>query len=311
MLFFDAPYDELKNVDWEYQLNVVTLNNMFKQVNAMHTGSWQIAAIMHKPRDTDIVMTSMESSGYCQLIQFYWYKGKDHQTKTPVSSYTSSVEMGTIGFMPDRSKCKWNMGADPRHRHNHLEYKAVTKYLKYEDGTIINPCQKPPAVLRWLCQNHLHPGSTVLVIGTGSGADVIGATQACCNVVTVERDPKQYAVLQTTLVKYCSLAEEQFNEIRGEVDADDEASQGTGAGDSSPKEGDDDEGESSKCPECSNTLPYSEMNLKRVCAQCTHPAPLHINCAEEMPDGTFLCHSCYRSNVDEGHDYTDEDHGEK
>ena len=309
MLFFDAPYDELKTVDWEYQLTVELLVNVLKQFNAIHMGQWQICTVMHKPRDTDIVMTAMEKMGYCQMIQIYWYKGPDHQTKTPQSSYTSSVEMGTVGFLPDRSKCKWNMGPDPRNRHNHFEHKGVTKYLKYEDGSIINPCQKPPALLRWLCSNHLHAGSTVLVIGAGSGADVIGATQACCNVVTVERDPKQFAVLQTTLVKYCSLAESQFHAIDDGDDEGDEASQRSGAGDTSQQDADDDEKVSSKCPECGVDLLHSDMDNGRVCVQCTTPAPLHENCAELMPNGTFLCHTCYQANVEsqEGEHEGDDD----
>ena len=293
MLFFDAPYDELNQCSWEFQLTTDFLVNVLKQFNAIHMGQWQICAIMHKPRDTDIVMQAMERMGYCQMVQIYWYKGSEHQTKTPVSSYTSSVEMGTVGFLPDRSKCKWNMGTDPRNRHNHFEHKAVTKYFKYEDGEIINPCQKPPALLRWLCQNHLHAGSTVLVIGAGSGADVIGATQACCNVVAVERDHRQYAVLQTTLVKYCSLAEAQFNTICHGDDEGDDASERTGAGDTSQLD-EDDEGEPcSKCPECGGKILHSEMSIKRICEQCPAPAPLHENCAEKLPNGTVLCLSCY------------------
>ena len=295
-VFFDAPYDELQCA-WEYQITLLILINILKQINAVHRGDWQICVIMHKPRDTHIVMEALETMGYCQLTQIYWYKGKEHQTKTPVSSYTSSVEMGTIGFRPDRSKCKWSMGKDPRSRHNHFEFKAVTKYIKHSDGEIVNPCQKPPALLRWLCGNHLHAGSTVLVIGAGSGADVIGATQSCCNVVTVERCDKQFSKLQTTLVKYSSLSEAQLSDIQEDEDDDASADSGPSAKD---KEGSEDEDEKahSNCPECKGKLYHSEGSVRNICVACTTPAPLHPNCSQKMPDGSVLCLTCYQKGIE-------------
>jgi hypothetical protein len=309
-VFFDAPYNELK-CNWEYQITEDILVRILKQIQAVHLGDWQICAIMHKPTDTPIVMSALEKQGYCQMNQFYWYKGKEHQTKTPVSSYTSSVEIGTIGFLPDRSKCKWFMGTDPRKRQNHFEFKGVTKYYKYDNGEIVNPCQKPPELLRWLCGNHLSVGSTVLVLGSGSGADVIGATQSCCNVVTVERDQKQFDRLQTTLVKYASLNEA----VQQEAETDEkEGSSATGeanvegADDASGEE--EDTPPSSVCPECTGKLVHDEDSVRILCSQCVAPAPLHKNCAREMPDGTWLCLTCFEK-IQDAEEVSQAEEGEK
>ena len=297
-VFYDAPYNELKEA-WEYQITVEILRHKFKQVNAVNYSKEVIMAIMHKPRDCDIVMTAMEEEGYCQMAHFYWYKGKDHQTKTPVSSYTNSVEMGTIGFRPDRSKCKWQMGKDPRFRQNHFECKGVTKYYKDNNGDIINPCQKPPALMRWLCGNHLPAGSNVLILGAGSGADIIGAVQACCNVVAVERDDHQYKCMKTTLVKYSTLAESSAKGVSRDSKNEAEESNPLNTSTSTQGEDDnDDEGPKTVCPECGGDFPQEDIDTRRVCGQCITPAPLHPNCAHDMQDGTWLCITCYEENWD-------------
>ena len=308
LVFYDAPYNELKQVDWEYQITEQSLTAKMKQVNAIHHGNWQIFAIMHKPPDTAIVKNALEANGFCQLIQFYWYKGKEHQTKTPVSSYTNSVEMGTIGFMPNRKPCGWQMGTDPRHRHNHFEHKGVTKYYKYDNGEIINPCQKPPALLRWLCNNHLMSNSNVLIIGAGSGADIIGATQACCNVVAVERDDRQFEALQTTLVKYASAAETaaglESTVTDNEGDDDDEKD---GATENSQELLEEGAPKETKCPECKGILIHEKGLPRLICSECPFPAPLHPGCAQKMSEGVYLCLGCYQKGLDDVDDEEDGD----
>ena len=251
-------------------------------------------------------MSAMEAEGYCQLTQFYWYKGREHQTKTPVSSYTNSVEMGTIGFRPDRSRCSWQMGNDPRNRQNHFECKGVTKYFKDEDGTIINPCQKPPELMRWLCGNHLPAGSRVLILGAGSGGDIIGAVQSCCNVVAVELNTHQFECLKTTLVKYSTLAETSVAHGTSSANRVEDEASSLNVSTSTQGDEDDDEQHKSVCPECGISFPLAEINPRRVCSQCVAPAPLHENCAEAMSDGTWLCHTCYESNVPTEEDYDEQ-----
>ena len=277
-----------------------------KQVNASQFSQWHIFGIMHKPPDCQIVMSALEQEGYQQMQQLYWYK-EGHQSKTPACSYTNSVEMITIGFKPDRSKCGWNMGTDPRKRHNHFVCKSVTNYFKYEDGTIVNPCQKPPELMRWLCQNHLHAGSTVLILGAGSGADIIGATQACCNVVAVELDTKQYGRLQTTIVKYSTAVENQLG-----IDDEEDVVPGdkrlsTGSSNSAVEEESTETEGSTVCPECKSKLLHSEVDMKRVCALCNSGYPLHQNCAEQMSNGEWMCHTCCQFEAGVGDDQADED----
>ena len=75
-------------MEWEYQLTVpiLVLDTIMKQVNASHMGQWQVFVIMHKMLDTHIVYEAFNKNGFCQMTPFYWWKGGEHQTKTPVSS---------------------------------------------------------------------------------------------------------------------------------------------------------------------------------------------------------------------------------
>jgi hypothetical protein len=152
--------------------------------------------------------------------------------------------------------------------------------------------------------------SAVLVIGAGSGADVIGATQSCCNVVTVERDEKQFSKLQTTLVKYSSLSEAQLSDIQ-EEDEDDDAS-ADGGHSAKDKEGSEDEDETAQsyCPECKGKLYHTEGSVRNICFECTTPAPLHPNCSQKMSDGSVLCLTCYQKDA-EASQISEADEGDK
>lgn len=293
MWVFDAPQGVVPDVEWDKPFQAADLKQICNQVQAIQTNDSTIVVIFHKTSDTQMVQETLTAANYCHLQNLCWYKGATHQTKTPVSSYTNSWEIATIGFLPHRNKAKWNMDKDPKMRHNFIECKAVTKYHRDSDGKVINPCQKPPDIMKWLCQNHLSPGSTLLVVGAGAGGEISGAVQACCNVVAVESDTKQYDALQAVLVKHIAVRETALQKsAERNIDADQD-----GAGEDEKRDvivvDDTEQKLDVICNECAQKIEKEGLDMTRVCFNCKLDAPLHINCAEKVDDG-YLCHTCYR-----------------
>lgn len=200
LVFFDAPHGILP-CPWDVQITVPWLVRIFKQVNAASIAEAWVTAIMHKPLDSHIVHEAMQQAGMSQMTNFFWVK-KGHHTQTPVSSLTNVVEMGTVGYKPDRTKVGWKgAGTDPRDRKNVVMAKGVTAFNKADDGDIINPCQKPPEIIQWLGGMHVPPGGNVLVIGFGSGAELCGALDIGLNVVGIESDARQFDAVRRVLVQ--------------------------------------------------------------------------------------------------------------
>ena len=295
LVYFDAPQNILNNVvDWEYQLDDTFLNKLFKQVNAVDTGDWQVFVIMHKFTDSKLVHDSLKTNGYQQMQPIFWYKTPEHKGSGPVSSYTSAVECGTIGFKPHAAKCGFFMSTDPRKRHNHFTHKSVTSYFKDTDGNVANPTEKPPELMQWLCNNHLGPSSNVLIIGPGSGADIIGAARACCNVVAVENNQRQFECSQIRLIDYvdteykamCAAVDRE----NGESDANSQQQYATLQNPSTVFNSQPGTGEV-VCLACANVIEPGGLDPSRVCFNCSVQGPLHEGCCS-VTDKGYLCSTC-------------------
>ena len=155
MLYFDAPYGLLhEEHNWDQQITVIDGTNILKQFLASQNSEECVIFWWHKPTDSQIVQDIFTSGVYQESQHLFWYK-PSHYTQTPVSSYTSTVEVGTIAFKPSRQQCAWNMPLNPRARHNLQKLPPVTKYARDSSGNVINPCQKPPALSKTIISNHL------------------------------------------------------------------------------------------------------------------------------------------------------------
>jgi hypothetical protein len=250
----------------------------------------------HKPQDTLLVETVLKKRKFSHVQQLYWHK-TNHLTQTPVSSYTSSVEMGTIGFMPSSQKCSWEMNPDPRQRHNFIECKAITSYLKDAEHNKLNPCQKPPELAQWLVKNHCNPGSWVLVLGAGAGGEVEGALKAGCNVVAVENDKRQFDGLSTRL---CSLIAEQQHQLekqsneksskQKDTSADNTTDKSTAAPSVASLPTENVYSSRDNCIDCGAVFTGDDPAIiSQYCTECNTKNPLHKRCCYKQPDGTFRC----------------------
>ena len=298
LVYFDAPQNILnKIVDWEYQLDQIFLNKLFKQVNACDTGNWQVFVIMHKFTDSKLVHDSLKTNGYQQMQPIFWYKTPEHKGSGPVSSYTSAVECGTIGFKPHAAACGFFMSTDPRKRHNHFTHKSVTSYFKDSDGNVVNPTENPPELLQWLCNNHLEPSSNVLIIGAGSGSDIIGAARACCNVVAVENNQRQFENCQIRLIDYVDTEYKAMCEAANRENVESNAtSQQQFATLQNPDHVFNSQPSTGEviCLACANVIEPEGLDPTRVCFNCSVQGPLHEGCCSLTPDG-YLCTTCEES----------------
>ena len=227
---FDLPYG-VTNESWDTVLSDVKLDRIFKQFIAQNSSTTSFFFAWHTPTMSQQVAAIMGQNGFQESQNLFWHKS-GHYTQSPATSYTSSVEMGTLGFKPHRTKVPFNMPTEPRQRHNFIEWPAVTTYEKDEDGNRVNPCQKPAGLSKWIVGNHCPPGSTVLIIGAGAGGDIKGALEADVNVVAVESDPRQFQLLHKIAQEW-NYAEETAIRRAAEISLSSSQSTSTGGSSSS------------------------------------------------------------------------------
>jgi hypothetical protein len=214
LLIYDTPWGTLRalgtidNIEWDIQVTIEGLKNVFKQVEALNTQDDYTVAIYSKPMDIHIVTECLQNRGFANITYLYWHK-TDHNTPTPNVKYTSSVEIIVLGFKTAIQKCFVNLPNNPIHRHNFIECKAVSARLKDEYGQDCNPTEKPWALANHLASSHCAPGDTVLVVGAGAGGDMFGAAQAGRTVIAVEKDDRQFRIL----CKQMSLIAEQQKKV--------------------------------------------------------------------------------------------------
>jgi cyclopropane fatty-acyl-phospholipid synthase-like methyltransferase len=115
-----------------------------------------------------------------------------------------------------RGKVHWSDNKNPSDRYNTFYARTLSdsSLLKDCHGEKVNVTEKPPELDQQLMALHCVPGDDVLVLGSGTGSDVIGAINCGCNVYGVERDRKQYDAAITRITKLVnekgvSLAEEK------------------------------------------------------------------------------------------------------
>ena len=142
LVIFDLPYNVLPDIPWEFQITVAFLRKVIKQVLAVNDSDSWVIALMHKPLDSHIVFQALTESGCFQQMQHFFWHQQEQSSPTPVSSYTNSVQMGTIGFVPERTKVRWNVSKDPRRRHNFIACPSVTALHRDEEKKVIKPLPK-------------------------------------------------------------------------------------------------------------------------------------------------------------------------
>lgn len=301
MIISDLPYNQTDEL-WDHQITSSSLTGILKQADAANHATSHVIILWHKSDDTPLVKKILYERHYKNLQQVCWYKD-NHYVSGPQGFYVNSWEMCTIGFQPNQASAPHDMSLDPRKRHNFISCPSVTTLHKKEDGTPVNPCQKPSAVAKWLISNHCGPGGTVLVIGHGAGGEVFGAIEAGCNVVAVEHDSVQHQALVSIIHKYNEdyLTKENARIKKEERDKkrDDQATLSKPSANTNPNddpndlEGDDED--EVTCESCAGVI-EDAINNTFTCNLCNTGAPLHEGCCKKEGN-EYFCEDCVEKRL--------------
>ena len=302
MLYFDMPYGVTK-CEWDTLVSKKKLETIITQFKAsQQRDNWVFFAWCHYTQ-CGMVQDVLKKAGLQGITPINWVKSQ-HHTPTPAYTYTRAFEIGILGFYPSPSHCLIKLAADPRGRHNVIDCKSVTKYTKGSDGQVLNPCQKPVELSKWLCDNHCMPGDTILVVGTGSGADARGALRNGNNVVGVESDKRQWEDLrpialqwsanETAMLKKASR-EEGIDLLNHDgngnrIDSAPDTSGVTNPANSDstrPSVGNDEV----VCASCGDVFKQDDVQVPCQSGQCADDERYHKECGEEV-EGKFNCTDC-------------------
>ena len=209
-VFWDMPFG-LNLAEWDVLLTDEELARFFSQLAVVNSSSSTVLALVVHFTDAGRIAKAMEENGYKGVHPFYVYKPTQNQRGT--DCFIFAVEMILIGYKAPPSERKLNFpDPNPLDRHNLLFGHSLRgpRFQLSGEAAPVNTCQKHTGVAHYLASVFAHPGAKALVIGAGSGSDVIGCLRANLNVVAVERDPAQFRGCKARLLDYQSnLAAEQ------------------------------------------------------------------------------------------------------
>ena len=190
--------------DWDVLLTDDQLALFFRQLEIVNMSPTTVLALIVHFKDAGRVASEMETRGFVDVHPFYVYKPQQNQRGT--GCFIFAVEVILVGYKAAaRNRVLSFPRANPLFRHNLLFGHSVTSRTKAAGSDVdVNTTEKHPGVARHLASIFCTPGSNALVIGAGSGSDVIGCIQAGVNVVAVERCPIQFQGASARLVDFKS-----------------------------------------------------------------------------------------------------------
>ena len=282
------------------------LTSILKQADAINTLDHYVCCLMHKPNDCSTVAEVLSFQQYNHITSVYWVK-EGHKMGGPTTQLIPCVEKGTIGYFPNRSALIWNLDQDNRtgmsNRYNYITCPTVTTLAKNLSGLPINVTEKPPEVAAYFMGFNCTYGSSVLVIGSGSGGDVLGLCQAGYDVVAVEVDSEQFQSCQSRLHKIVSEQRVRIEEkkrveqleLEKELAELAEGGEGEGAARLGGRGADD-----ISCVSCGD--PIEEEEEKAFCVGCGNKQEWHhktcLNMEVQEDETIFVCDDCFQKDAD-------------
>ena len=124
-----------------------------------------------------------------------FHKGMHNEVGT--GRFISSAEFVIVGYSPNREACQLNFSDhnNPVHRHNVIMVPPLRKKHMHRDGQVVNVTEKHPYVAWKIAKHVCQEGDSVLIVGAGSGSDVLGVNRAGFDVVALENSARQFSHL--------------------------------------------------------------------------------------------------------------------
>lgn len=286
MVIFDMPYGvfNTKDVPWDVRLTREAMITLIQQLAAVVRNDNCLGWFWVHPAQYGEISECLQAGGWRNQVPFCWYK--PNANVHGCLKYIPSWELALVATKGDKNKAWQHWSTDYKDRHNHVTMPGITSLYKHE-GKVVNPTQKPVQLMQEVIQRHCPPGSTVLVIGFGSGTDLIASFAARCHVIGIESDELQF---QAGLSRLRAFVDSQLQPPKskkpaGEVEAD--ASQ-------SPKE-----------PEAGKEPQGAEGEPQTPCVQCGKADGVRAECAhcrawfhKEQDECGFVCEECLAEHGD-------------
>ena len=214
LVMWDMPYG-LGLADWDVLLSDAELEVFFQQlavVNRAKSHALVLGVVWH---DAGRIRKFMEDHGYFDAHCVFPCKPQQNMTGM---EWIFAVEVIVCGYKGGIRSCNLTFSSmNPVFRHNFFFAHQVHGKLRHlgEDAEV-NTTQKNPNVASFLGRIMCKPGAYALVIGAGSGSEVLGLARIGVNVVAVERDAKQFRALTARLTAEASNPRKALEQQREE-----------------------------------------------------------------------------------------------
>lgn len=214
LVFWDMPYG-LGVAPWDVLLSDVEMETFFNQMACINrlVSFCLVLSIIYW--DAGRVRNFMMRFGFVDIHPVYVYKPQQNTTGL---EWIFAVEMMLVGYKGGIRDCALTFqDMNPVNRHNLLFAHQVGTRIKYAgEDEEVNTTQKNPNIASALGRIMCKPGSSALVLGAGSGSEVVGLARVGVHVVALERDHKQFKALTERLTSEAADAEQVLNQTAEE-----------------------------------------------------------------------------------------------
>ena len=201
-IYWDRPYG-LKIAEWDQESFSEEMDKMaFSHINIINTCTNTCLVTHQHFRDITPTIKACEKSDYKDAFMFHTYKpAQNASVRNNLVNACDCILIHYRGGMKTATQKKFPRGMNPTHRHNFLATPLLhSKTTINFGGEPINPCEKHPLIAYHLSKILFEMGKPVLVIGSGSGGEVVGLLRAGFSVVAVDSDAKQMVDLRARLM---------------------------------------------------------------------------------------------------------------
>ena len=199
-IFWDRPYG-LGLADWDKALFTDAQDTeAFRNIEQINKSANSVLITHQHFREMDKVCKVAEKFQYKEAYQFVTYKPA--QNAKGVNCHIYSTDNLLIHWKGGMNKAtKYFAEPHPWKRHNFMILPMLrTKHGSSLDDLPINVTEKHPLISYTLSKQLFEPGKPVLVIGSGSGGEVVGLLRAGFDVVAMDLDKAQIEGLRQRLL---------------------------------------------------------------------------------------------------------------
>ena len=201
--------DKTRLVAWDTELTTSAgMIQVLRQVRAASNAHGITLICVCRPDQVSEVHAGMDQVQFVDRHIWTWHKV--NQNWQGYENYVYASETMVIGYQGGRRSCFAQSPSNPLDRHNVQWWPAVKTLRTDVTGIPINRTQKRSALLRYFARMHCRTGQWALVLGSGTGADVLGALSAGISCIGVERDERQFRSSVQWLEESCSYHAERI-----------------------------------------------------------------------------------------------------